>query len=57
MSELTALRAERKALLKALAAAATATGGMPIEPRLCPEFFANGACAHAPHRFLHVRRV
>ena len=57
LSELTARRVERKALLKALTTSATVTGGMPIEPRLCPEFFANGACAHAPCRFLHVRRV
>ena len=57
VSELTALQAERKALLKALAAAAAATNGLTIEPALCTTFFADGVCAHAPRRFLHVRRV
>ena len=56
VSELTALRDERKALLATLAAVTTATSGTPIEPRLSM-FFAGGACAHAPCRFLHVRRV
>ena len=54
VSELTAPRAERKALLAALAATVTATGGTPIEPALCTTF-AHGVCAHAPCRFLHVR--
>ena len=57
VSELTALRAERKALLKALMAAATVTNGLTIEPKLCTTFFADGVCVHAPCRFLHVRRA
>ena len=56
VSELAALRDERKALLTALAAAAMATDGPPIDPALCTTF-ADGACAHAPCRFLHVWRV
>ena len=57
VSELTALRDERKALLKALAAAAAATDGLTIEPALCTTFITDGVCAHAPCRFLHMRRV
>ena len=57
VGELAALRTERTALLATLAAVATAASGTQIEPKLCTTFFANGVCAHAPCRFLHVRRV
>ena len=55
--ELTAPRDERQALLKALKAAVVAVNWLTIEPALCTALFADSVCAHAPCRFLPVRRV